>query len=60
MTIEELDLDYELRMAQASLRRLRDATIAEFTAAAEVEKNPYMRETYLAAVERARMIGPRS
>jgi hypothetical protein len=59
MTIEELDLDYELRVAQASLRRLRDATIAEFTAAAKVEKNPYMRETYLAAVERARAIGPR-
>ena len=55
MTLEQLDT--ELNAARASLRRLRDDTVAEFIAEAEVEPNPYTRETLLAAAEQVRAIG---
>ena len=46
-TLEQLDA--ELTAARASLRRLRDDTVAEFLADAEVEVNPYTREMLLTA-----------
>lgn len=41
---------------RASLKRLRDEAVAEFTAEAEAETNPYTRETLLAAAECIRAI----
>lgn len=58
MTLDQLDA--ELSAARASLRRLRDDTIAEFTAEAEAETNLYTRETLLAAAEQVRAIGDES
>jgi len=58
MTLEQLDA--ELRAARASLQRLRDDTIAEFTAEAEAETNPYTREMLLTAAEHVRAIDTRS
>jgi hypothetical protein len=58
MTLEQLDA--ELDVARASLRRLREDTVAEFTAEAEAEANPYTRETLLAAAEQVRAIGTES
>ncbi len=55
MTLEQLDV--ELSAARESLRRLRDDTVAEFTAEAEAEANPYTREALLAAAEEVRAIG---
>ena len=55
MTLEELDA--ELLAARARLRRLRDNTVAEFTAEAAAERNPYTREMFLAAAEKVRAIG---
>ena len=55
MTLEQMDTD--LNAALASLRRLRDDTVAEFVAEAEAEANPYTRETLLAAAEHVRAIG---
>ncbi|HET8684683.1 MAG TPA: hypothetical protein VFM54_22855 [Micromonosporaceae bacterium] len=55
MTLDQLDA--ELRAARASLRRLRDETVAELKAEAEAEANPYTRETLLAAAANVQAIG---
>jgi hypothetical protein len=49
VTLEELDA--ELRAVRASLRRLRDDTLAEFTEMLETETNPYTREMLIAQIE---------
>jgi hypothetical protein len=55
VTLEQLDA--ELAAATANLRRLRDQAVAEFTAEAEAEVNPYTREFLLATVEKIRSLG---
>lgn len=57
MTLEQLDA--ELAAAQASLKRLREETLAEFLAEAEAETNPYTRQALLDAAERVRSRGQR-